>query len=111
MLEPRIKLCLITLQLFPYRGRMATITVRQLEIFSQVVKHGSFHNCARQIGVSQVAISDHIRQLEQRLGHKLIERISGGASVLPQAGKRAYAHAPHILAGMEKRSGRESWQG
>src|SRR3546814_10665611 len=67
ILEPRIKLCLITLQLFPYRGRMATITVRQLEIFSQAVKHGSFRNCERQIGVSQVAISDHIRQLEQRL--------------------------------------------
>src|SRR3546814_675236 len=81
---------------------MATITVRQLEIFSQAVKHGSFRNCARQIGVSQVAISDHIRQLEQRLGHKLFERISGGASVLTPAGKRAYAHATHILAGMDK---------
>src|SRR3546814_13508461 len=66
------------------------------------MKHGSFRNCARQIGVSQVAISDHIRQLEQRLGHKLFERISGGASVLKPAGKRAYAHATHILAGMDK---------
>src|SRR3546814_15734465 len=81
---------------------MATITVRQLEIFSQAVKHGSFRNCARQIGVSQVAISDHIRQLEQRLGHKLFERIPGGASVLTPAGKRAYAHATPILAGMDK---------
>src|SRR3546814_8669093 len=104
MLEPRIKLCLITLQLFPYRGRMATITVRQLEIFSQAVKHGSFRNCARQIGVSQVAISDHIRQLEQRLGHNVFERLPGGESVLKPAGKRAYAPATHILAGMDKLS-------
>src|SRR3546814_15981914 len=50
----------------------------------------------------QVAISDHIRQLEQRLGHKLFERIPGGASVLTPAGKRAYVHATHILAGMDK---------
>src|SRR3546814_5515827 len=101
MLEPRIKLCLITLQLFPYRGRMATITVRQLEIFSQAVKHGSFRNCARQIGVSHVAISDHISQLDKRLGHKLFERLSGDASVLTPAGNRAYALATHILAGMD----------
>src|SRR3546814_11863715 len=72
---------------------MATITVRQLEVFSQAVKHGSFRNCARQIGVSQVAISDPIRQLEQRLGHKIFERISGEASVLTPAAKRASAHA------------------
>src|SRR3546814_20927155 len=98
MLEPRIKLCLITLQLFPYRGRMATITVRQLEIFSQAVKHGSFRNCARQIGVSPVAIRDHIRQLAQRHGHKLFDRISGGTSVLTPAEQRAYSTETHLLS-------------
>src|SRR3546814_14281595 len=51
---------------------------------------------------STCALPIYIRQLEQRLGHKLFERISGGASVLTPAGKRAYAHATHILAGMDK---------
>lgn len=84
---------------------MATITLRQLEIFAQIVEHGSFRNCARQIGVSQVAISDHVRQLEQRLGHKLFERVSGGASVLTPAGERVLGHARKILGAMDNLMG------
>lgn len=80
---------------------MAMVTLRQLEIFVQVVEHGSFRLCARRIGVSQVAISDHIRQLEQRLGHALFDRVPGGASVLTPAGERAHAHALRVLAEME----------
>lgn len=81
---------------------MATITLRQLEIFAQIVEHGSFRNCARQIGVSQVAISDHVKQLEQRLGHKLFERVSGGASVLTPEGERVLTHTRSILGSVEK---------
>lgn len=79
---------------------MATITLRQLEIFAQIAEHGSFRNCARQIGVSQVAISDHVRQLEQRLRQKLFERIAGGASILTPAGERLLAHTKTVLAAM-----------
>ncbi|MBK5265566.1 MAG: LysR family transcriptional regulator [Alphaproteobacteria bacterium] len=79
---------------------MASITLRQLEIFVQVVEHGSFRNCARQVGVSQVAISDHIRQLEERLGHALFKRVSGGSSTLTPAGERAFRHASQVLAAM-----------
>lgn len=84
---------------------MATITLRQLEIFAQIVEHGSFRNCARQIGVSQVAISDHVRQLEQRLGQKLFERVSGGASVLTPAGERVLGHARRILGAIDQLMG------
>lgn len=89
-------------QVFTYPMAMATITLRQLEIFAQIVEHGSFRNCARQIGVSQVAISDHVRQLEQRLGHKLFDRVSGGASVLTPAGERVLAHTRKVLGAMDK---------
>lgn len=81
---------------------MASITLRQLEIFAQIVEHGSFRNCARQIGVTQVAISDHVRQLEQRLGHKLFERVSGGASVLTPAGERVLRHTRKILGAIDE---------
>ncbi|MCF8708468.1 LysR family transcriptional regulator [Rhizorhapis sp. SPR117] len=79
---------------------MANITLRQLEIFVQVVQHGSFRSCARQVGVSQVAISDHIRQLEERLGHALFKRVSGGPSTLTPAGERAFRHASQVLSAM-----------
>lgn len=80
---------------------MATVTLRQLEIFAQIVQHGSFRACARQIGVSQVAISDHVRQLEERLGHRLFERVPGGASSLTAEGERAFLHASKVLGAMD----------
>lgn len=79
---------------------MATVTLRQLEIFTQVVQHGSFRACARHNGVSQVAISDHVRQLEERLGHALFQRVPGGASRLTPDGERAFLHASKVLSAM-----------
>lgn len=79
---------------------MASVTLRQLEIFVQIVEHGSFRACARQNGVSQVAISDHVRQLEERLGHQLFERVRGGASSLTPDGERAFLRASKVLAAM-----------
>jgi molybdate transport repressor ModE-like protein len=80
---------------------MAAITLRQLEIFAQIVEHGSFRACARQIGVSQVAISDHVRQLEERLGHPLFERVRGGTSRLTPDGERAFLHASKVLRALD----------
>ena len=81
---------------------MASITLRQLEIFALIVEHGSFRACARQLGVSQVAISDHVRQLEERLGHQLFKRVRGGASILTPEGERAFRHTAEILAARDR---------
>lgn len=81
---------------------MANITLRQLEIFARIVEHGSFRACARQLGVSQVAISDHVRQLEERLGHRLFERVRGGSSILSPEGERAFFHASKVLQARDK---------
>jgi molybdate transport repressor ModE-like protein len=81
---------------------MAAITLRQLEIFAQIVELGSFRACARQIGVSQVAISDHVRQLEERLGHQLFERVRGGTSRLTPDGERALLHASKVLRALDR---------
>jgi DNA-binding transcriptional LysR family regulator len=77
---------------------MSGITLRQLEIFAQVVEHGSFRRCAEFIGVSQVSISEHVRELESRLGASLFDRHSGGPSTLTAEGKRAHPRVVAILA-------------
>lgn len=77
---------------------MSGITLRQLEIFAQVVEHGSIRRCAESLGVSQVSISEHVRELESRLGVSLFDRHSGGPSTLSAEGKRAHRRVVAILA-------------
>jgi DNA-binding transcriptional LysR family regulator len=77
---------------------MSGFTLRQLEIFAQVVEHGSFRRCADHIGVSQVSISEHVRELESRLGVALFDRHSGGPSTLTSEGRRAHRRVVAILA-------------
>jgi DNA-binding transcriptional LysR family regulator len=80
---------------------MAIITLRQLEIFTQTVEAGSFSRCAEHIGISQVAISGHIKELESRLGVVLFDRPSGGPAVLTLDGERAYYRARNILSSVD----------
>ena len=77
---------------------MAAVTLRQLEIFAQAVEHGSFRRCAEHIGVSQVAISDHVRSLEAGLGRRLFERPAGGPARLTAEGEMAYRRVVDILS-------------
>lgn len=72
-------------------------TLRQLEIFIEVARVGTFRGAARNLGLSQVAISDHIRQLETRLGAPLFERITGGKPRLAPAGAQIIDHARNVL--------------
>jgi DNA-binding transcriptional LysR family regulator len=76
---------------------MTAITLRQLEVFAQVVQHGSFRRCADHIGVTQVAVSAHIRALEAGLGQPLFQRSAGGRAVLTEQGTRAYERTQVIL--------------
>lgn len=76
---------------------MSAITLRQLEIFAQAVEFGSFRKCAERIGVSPVAISDHIRALEAGLGQQLFLRQSGGPARLTVEGEAAYQRTVTIL--------------
>lgn len=72
-------------------------TLRQLEIFIEVARVGTFRGAARNLGLSQVAISDHIRQLEARLGAPLFERVTGGKPRLAPAGTQIIDHARNVL--------------
>lgn len=77
---------------------MSGFTLRQLEIFAQVVERGSFRRCAESLGVSQVSISEHVRELESRLGAKLFHRNAGGPATLTPEGEQAYRRVAGILA-------------
>lgn len=73
-------------------------TLRQLEALENIATQGSFRAAARALGVSQVAISDHIKQLEARLGVALFIRARGGKARISPAGEAALSRARLILS-------------
>lgn len=77
---------------------MERLTLRQLEALDAIAREGSFRAAARALGVSQVAVSDHIKQLEARLGADLFDRARGGKATLSTAGAAALTRARIILA-------------
>jgi len=52
------------------------LTLRQMEIFLNVVKEGHLTNVAKSMGLSQSAISMSIKELENILGNPLFDRIN-----------------------------------
>jgi DNA-binding transcriptional LysR family regulator len=71
----------------------------QLRTFSRVVDLGSFSAAAERLDVSQPAVSLQIRQLERRLGVRLIERV-GRRITATAAGEELLRHAREIDANM-----------
>ena len=70
---------------------------RQLAAFCAVVDRKSFSLAAEHLGVTQPAVSLHIRSLENRLGQRLLDR--SGRRVEPtEAGRRLYRSAQRLLA-------------
>src|SRR6187549_107416 len=70
---------------------------RQLAAFCEVVERRSFSEAAQRLGVTQPAVSQQVRALEQRLGAQLLDR--SGRRVEPtEAGLRLYRGAQRMLA-------------
>ena len=70
---------------------------RQLAAFCEVVERRSFSEAAVRLGVTQPAVSQQVRSLEQRLGAQLLDR--SGRRVEPtEAGLRLYRGAQKLLA-------------
>ncbi|MDI6878120.1 MAG: selenium metabolism-associated LysR family transcriptional regulator [Desulfitobacteriaceae bacterium] len=67
-----------------------------LKLFVQVVEEQSFTTTARRLGVSQPAVSNQMRVLEEKLGAKLLYR-RGKALVLTQEGEVTLRQARLIL--------------
>jgi DNA-binding transcriptional LysR family regulator len=70
---------------------------RQLAAFCAVVERQSFSQAAARLGVTQPAVSQQVRGLEQRLGKQLLDR-SGRRVVPTDAGLRLYRGAQRLLA-------------
>jgi DNA-binding transcriptional LysR family regulator len=71
---------------------MRGLNLDQLEAFAAVVEFGSFSAAAARLNLTQPAISFQIRQLERRLGARLVERV--GRRAQPTAAGRELL--PHI---------------
>src|ERR671935_940257 len=70
---------------------------RQLAAFCEVVERRSFSEAAARLGVTQPAVSQQVRALEQRVGTQLLDR--SGRRVEPtEAGLRLYRGAQKLLA-------------
>ncbi len=63
---------------------MRSLNLDQLRTFVEVVSQGNFSAAGRQLNLTQPAVSLHVRELEQRFGVRLVERV----------GRRAYRRRP-----------------
>ncbi|HQZ34187.1 MAG TPA: LysR family transcriptional regulator [Ilumatobacteraceae bacterium] len=76
---------------------MAQLNFHHLRYFWAVAKEGNLTRAARQLHVSQSALSAQIKQLEGDLGQQLFHR-TGRSLTLTEAGQVALAYADSIFA-------------
>ncbi len=76
---------------------MSPVELRQLEYFVAVARHGTFTRAAEELWITQSALSQQVRRLEEELGVRLLHRTSRGAEPTP-AGADLLARAEAVLA-------------
>jgi DNA-binding transcriptional LysR family regulator len=74
---------------------MRSLNLDQLRALETVVEHASFTSAARRLNLSQSAVSVQIRELEQRCGVRLVERL-GKKAYATAAGREVIEHARRI---------------
>src|SRR5262245_56109463 len=77
------------------------IDSRQLRAFVSLAKHGSFTVAAKDLCLTQSAVSHSMRALEEDLACRLFDRL-GKKILLSLAGEQLLPHAEEILIQMEK---------
>lgn len=76
---------------------MRGFNLDQLQAFAEVIELGSFSAAAERLNLSQPAVSLQVRELERRLGVRLIERVGRKASPTA-AGAELLIHSRRIAA-------------
>ena len=76
-----------------------TIDSRQLRAFASLARTGSFTLAARELSLTQSAVSHSMRALEQEVGCRLLEKM-GKKVVLTEAGEGLLVHVQRILEEM-----------
>jgi len=75
---------------------MRSLNLDQLRAFVEVVERGSFTAAAKQLNLSQPAITHQVHELEKRFKVALVERLGKRAYLTP-AGEELIGHARHLL--------------
>ncbi len=83
-----------------YCDLLMELNPAHLRTLQAVVSHGSFSRAAEQLHLSQPAVSLHIRQLEERAGLRLLERV-GKRAFATTAGEILLEHAGRLLSELE----------
>ncbi len=81
------------------------MTPAQLRAFSTVVRLGTVKDAARELGVSEAAVSAHVAQLRKELGDRLFTRSKAGLAFTP-GGLRLATRANEML-GLQDQTVRE----
>lgn len=71
---------------------MFSFSFNSILVFSTVVKSNSFSKAAKKLFITQPAVSNHIKELENQIGLKLIERGKNGIT-LTREGRLIYKYA------------------
>lgn len=71
--------------------------IETLKTFCDLVDTGSFSLAAKQNLISQSAVSQQVRALEQRYGHQLIERGHASGAIATEAGRLLYVESKELL--------------
>lgn len=79
------------------------LNLHHLELFHIVVQEGGVTRAAERMGVSQPAVSKQIRELEDRAGMALLERLPRGIRPT-EAGEALDAHAVELFAVRDRAS-------
>jgi DNA-binding transcriptional LysR family regulator len=75
---------------------MRSLNLDQLRAFVEVAERGSFTAAARQLNLTQPAVTHQVQELERRFKVALVERL-GKRAHLTQAGEELIEHARHLL--------------
>jgi DNA-binding transcriptional LysR family regulator len=96
------KLCLSPRSVSRHRlVAVVTPEVRQMRYFTAVAEQGSFTGAARQLHVTQQAVSQQVKALEQLLGVTLLQRSSRRVELTPE-GLVFLADCRRVLAGADR---------
>ena len=75
---------------------MRSLNLDQLRAFVEVVERGSFTAAARELNLTQPAVTHQVQELERRFQVSLVERF-GKRAYLTQAGEKLIEHARSLL--------------
>ncbi len=72
-----------------------------MRVFAKVVENGSFAGAAARLSISASMVSQHVKELEERLGARLLNRTTRKVSVT-EVGRAYYERCTRVLADIEE---------